>query len=208
MKKSFNRIKTVLPAIITAAALLGSTGTAYCAESKAESTAESVVESQAESVVESADELTVYPAPDFELRDQYGTLHKLSDYRGKIILLNFWATWCPYCIDEMPDLETLYEAEQEKEDSDLVILGVAAPGFSNEKSEDEVIDFLDENDFLYPNLMDENGDVLFKEHGISAYPTTCFIDREGNLIGYVQGALPGEAWPDVIQQAYDMAEGK
>lgn len=200
MKKSFNRIKTVLPAIITAAALLGSTGTAYCAESKAESTAESVVES--------ADELTVYPAPDFELRDQYGTLHKLSDYRGKIILLNFWATWCPYCIDEMPDLEALYEAEQEKEDSDLVILGVAAPGFSNEKSEDEVIDFLDENDFLYPNLMDENGDVLFKEHGISAYPTTCFIDREGNLIGYVQGALPGEAWPDVIQQAYDMAEGK
>lgn len=200
MKKSFNRIKTVLPAIITAAALLGSTGTAYCAESKTESTAESVVES--------ADELTVYPAPDFELRDQYGTLHKLSDYRGKIILLNFWATWCPYCIDEMPDLEALYEAEQEKEDSDLVILGVAAPGFSNEKSEDEVIDFLDENDFLYPNLMDENGDVLFKEHGISAYPTTCFIDREGNLIGYVQGALPGEAWPDVIQQAYDMAEGK
>ena len=47
-------------------------------------------------------------APDFTLRDQYGTEHTLSQYRGKVVFLNFWATWCPYCVQEMPDIEALY----------------------------------------------------------------------------------------------------
>ena len=68
------------------------------------------------------------PAPDFTLTDQYGKEHRLSEYKGKVVMLNFWATWCPSCIAEMPDLQKLYEKESAKETPELILLGVAAPG--------------------------------------------------------------------------------
>lgn len=65
-------------------------------------------------------------ALDFTLYDQYGKEHKLSDYRGKKVFLNFWATWCPPCRSEMPHIEDLYK-EYEKNSKDVIILGVASP---------------------------------------------------------------------------------
>ncbi len=60
-------------------------------------------------------------APDFTLVDQYGEEHKLSDYKGKVVFLNFWATWCPPCREEMPDIEALYSKEYGENSEDLVI---------------------------------------------------------------------------------------
>ena len=145
-----------------------------------------------------------YPAPELDLFDQYGQKHKLEDYRGKIIFLNFWATWCPPCRAEMPDIQALFEENSQEEDSDLVILGVAFPGFNQEKSEEEIEEFLYENGYTYPVLMDTGAD-LFYSYGLSAYPTTYMIDKEGNLFGYVVGGITRESMDDIIRQT---REGK
>lgn len=66
------------------------------------------------------------PAPDFTLTDQYGQSHTLSDYQGKTVFLNFWATWCGPCKMEMPDIQALYE-DWDENAGELVVLGVAGP---------------------------------------------------------------------------------
>ena len=111
------------------------------------------------------------PAVDFNLTDQYGNTHTLSQYKGKTIFLNFWGTWCPPCRAEMPDIQKLYEEfDQEGEDA-LVILGVAAPNLGKEKSEDGIKTFLEENGYTYPVLMDTEAE-LFQTYGITSFPTT------------------------------------
>ena len=73
------------------------------------------------------DQVPEVPAPDFTLLDQYGAEHSLSDYEGKVLFLNFWTTWCGYCVQEMPHIQELYEEYGENQE-DVVILGVAILG--------------------------------------------------------------------------------
>lgn len=200
--------KSILSAVTAAAIVLGgmpgipaAAGYVYAAEEDAEETAAGQDTKQQEA----AEEEEKYPAPDFTLRDQFGTEHTLSDYKGKIVFLNFWATWCPPCRAEMPDIEALYEETMEDEDSDLVILGVAFPGLGNETSEQGVADFLEENGYLYPTLMDTEADLM-TEYAITAYPTTFMIDKDGNIYGYVQGGISREVMDDIIQQTRDAGE--
>ena len=123
------------------------------------SAVESIVESQPESQEESSGEESgsdLEPAPDFTLKDQYGAEHSLADYRGKIVFLNFWATWCPPCRAEMPDIQKLYE-KYNTEDSEVVILGLASPGMGSEGSDKYVANFLAENGYTYPVAMDMDG---------------------------------------------------
>ena len=138
------------------------------------------------------------PAPDFTLVDQNGTEHTLSDYQGKTVLLNFWATWCGPCQQEMPDLQALYE-EWGENGGELVVLGVAGPNIGQEGSAEDITAFLEENGYTYPVVMDETG-TLFYQYGISAYPTTFMIDTEGNVFGYVQGAVSREVMDDIVEQ--------
>ena len=81
-------------------------------------------------------------AVDFELTDQYGTVHRLSDYRGQVVFLNFWATWCPPCRAEMPAIQSIYQETQEGWD-DVAILGVASPNLGSETSEEGIREFLE-----------------------------------------------------------------
>ena len=141
----------------------------------------------------------VFPAPDFKLTDQYGVTHSLSEYRGKVVFLNFWATWCPPCRAEMPAIQEIFEESLEQEDKDLVILGVAFPGFGRETTEQGVRDFLQENGYTYPVVMDTGG-TLIAPYYITAYPTTYMIDRDGNIYGYVTGSLSKENMEDIIAQ--------
>lgn len=138
-------------------------------------------------------------AIDFELKDQNGIVHKLSDYKGKTIFLNFWATWCPPCRAEMPDIQKLYESYQAEENPEVVILGVAGPNYGQEKSEDEVKQFLKDNGYSYPVLMDIGGD-LFTQYGISSFPTTFMITKEGKIFGYISGQLSEEIMQNIIEQ--------
>ena len=140
----------------------------------------------------------IVPALDFTLKDQYGNEHKLSDYKGKTVFLNFWATWCPPCKKEMPEIQELYEKYGENKE-DLIVLGVASPNYGNEKDADGVSGFLKENNYTFPVVMDEGGSIS-NGYGVSAYPTTFMIDKEGNIYGYVEGGLTGEIMENIVKQ--------
>ena len=145
-------------------------------------------------------------APDFTLTDQYGNTHTLSDYKGKTVFLNFWATWCGPCQREMPDIQKLYEAYGENEE-DLVVLGVANPKtdtnpMNQDVSQEEVEQFLSDHGYTFPVVMDTTGEV-FAYYGISAFPTTFMIDANGNVYGYVPGAMTGDIMESVVKQTMD-----
>lgn len=141
-------------------------------------------------------------APDFELEDQFGQVHRLSDYKGATVFLNFWATWCPPCRAEMPDIQRLYEEYDREGDEALIVLGVAGPNMGNEKSQEEIAAFLEENGYTYPVVMDPGGE-LFMEYGIYAFPTTFMIDRDGNVFGYASGQLSYEMMQDIVEQTME-----
>ena len=141
-------------------------------------------------------------AVSFELKDQYGKTHTLSEYKGKVIFLNFWATWCPPCRAEMPDIQKLYERSPKEGEGAVIVLGVASPKLGNEKDEAGIKAFMDKNGYTYPVLMDARGE-LFSAYGIRAIPTTFMIDREGNVYGRVQGALSGENIDKVVKQTLE-----
>ena len=141
----------------------------------------------------------------FTLKDQYGKTHTLADHKGKIIFLNFWATWCPPCRAEMPDIQKLYERSPREGKDAVIVLGVAAPKLGSEKDEAGIKAFMDKNGYTYPVLMDEGG-KLFEAYGIRAIPTTYLIDRNGNLVGRVQGALTAENIEKIVRQVLQTAE--
>lgn len=157
-------------------------------------------ESEVEEEPETNEEKTVIPAPTFTLVDQYGVEHKLEDYKGKTIFLNFWATWCGPCKAELPDIQSLYEHYGENKE-DLVVLGVANPG-GQDASKEEITEFLKENGCTYPTLFDETGE-LFNMYGISAFPTTFMIDANGNVYGYVSGMLSADMMVNIVEQTMD-----
>lgn len=146
-------------------------------------------------------------APDFTLTDQFGKEHRLSDYKGKVVLLNFWATWCKYCVQEMPDLQKLHEKYSAQEDPQLVLLAVAAPGQGGEQDAEGIKAYLETNGYTYPTLMDTDGSV-FKTYGASALPTTFVIGRDGSVIGYVPGAMTEEMLEKVVAQALNTDTAK
>ncbi len=143
------------------------------------------------------------PLADLALIDQNGVEHKLSDYRGKTVFLNFWATWCGPCQREIPDIEALYH-ERGGNEGDLVVLGVANPKTdehpqNSDVSEPELRAFIDEHGITYPVLMDTTG-RLFSAYGVTAFPATFMIDAEGNVFGYVAGMLTADTMDSIVDQ--------
>jgi len=191
------------------AATLASAGTP---EPAAQTTGEPAAEEptvQEELTASAEPEEEVFPAPEMTLVDQYGTIHTLSDYKGKTVFLNFWATWCPPCRAEMPDIQSLYEEYGENQE-DLIVLGVANPKSdrypnANDGTADEVAAFLEENGYTYPVLMDDSGQSL-AQYGISAFPTTFMIDRDGNIYGYLSGSMSAEIMHKIVTMTMDSQE--
>lgn len=140
-------------------------------------------------------------APDFTLVDQYGNTHTLSDYKGKTVFMNFWATWCPPCRAEMPDIEQIYK-DYGLNEEEVIVLGVAFPNMGNEKSKEEVIEFLEKDGYTFPVVMDEEGALAYY-YSISAFPTTFLINPDGSVEGYVQGMMTRESMDDVIKQTQE-----
>ena len=141
--------------------------------------------------------------PNIVLYDQYGKKHNLEEYKGKVVVINFWATWCGYCVEEMPAFEKVYK-EFGSNEKDVIFLGVAGPkskeNLNNvDVEKEEVIKFLNEHKITYPNLMDETG-KSFSEYGIKAFPTTYVINKNGNLEGFVSGAISEEQLRKTIEE--------
>lgn len=143
------------------------------------------------------------PAPDFTLTDQNGDEHTLSGYKGQTVFLNFWATWCPPCRGEMPEIQELYE-EYGYNGGDLVVLGVAAPDLGQEGDAEHIAAFLAENGYTFPVVMDGQG-IYSYLYGIRAYPTTFMISADGSVYGYVEGALTGELMRGIVEQTMEAA---
>lgn len=143
---------------------------------------------------------------DFTLTDQYGNTHTLSGYQGKVVFLNFYATWCPPCNKELPDIEKLYK-EYGSNEKDVVFLGITNPkskDYPNNSDEDVdyIKSFLEDKGYTFPTLFDETGEILQK-YGISAFPTTFVFDKTGKLLGYVPGMMTEDIMRNVISQAME-----
>lgn len=137
-------------------------------------------------------------APDFTLVDQYGQEHTLSDYKGKVVFINFWATWCPPCKAELPDIEEIYR-EYGMNKEDVVILGMTFPNMDREKSKEEIIEFIEEEGYTFPTLFDESMELAYKYY-ISAFPTTFLINKDGTVEGYASGMLTKETMKEIIEK--------
>ena len=133
--------------------------------------------------------------PNIVLYDQYGQKHNIEEYKGKVVVINFWATWCGYCVEEMPEFEKVYK-EFGSNKKDVIILGVAGPkskeNLNNvDVEKDKVISFLKKKNITYPSLMDETG-KSFDDYKVRALPMTYVINKDGYLEGFVSGAITSE----------------
>jgi len=119
-------------------------------------------------------------APDFTLQTLEGEEVSLSDYRGEKVMINFWATWCPPCRAEMPDMEKFYQNE------DIVILAVNLT--ETESGLKEVQQFRDEFNLSFPILLDKKVEVANK-YEINPVPTSVFVDEDGKIDSVMLGAM-------------------
>lgn len=119
------------------------------------------------------------PAPSFVLTDLHGVETGVADLKGKVILLNFWATWCEPCRKEMPDLETLWRTYR---DRGLVVLAVSEDGGDIRS----VTRFVAKHRLSYPVLVDNDG-KLASRYQVSGLPVTYLIDRQGNIAASALG---------------------
>ena len=120
-------------------------------------------------------------APDFQLTRFDGGEIRLSDYRGSVILINFWASWCPPCRDEAPDLQALYE---EYGAGGLRVIGVNMLEGSRRKA----LDFIEEFGVSYPNGED-TGEKVTNLYRVEAPPESFLIDRRGNVRHFIIGGI-------------------
>ena len=120
-------------------------------------------------------------APDFQLEDTNGSQVSLSDLRGKVVLVNFWATWCPPCIEEMPSMETLSKAMA---GYDFVMLAINA----EENGRSAVAGFLKKTPYTFPILYDDKG-VVQKRYGVFKFPESFVVGKDGIVAEKVIGPL-------------------
>jgi len=135
-------------------------------------------------------------APNFTLIDMEGNEVSLNSLRGKVVFLDFWATWCPPCRNSLPHTQALSQHEKTKS-GDLVVLAVNA-----REDVDKVKKFMQDNNYSFRVLLDKDGKVLdsFKVRGI---PTFVLIDREGKVAWVQVGFMPGseKAMEEAVSQA-------
>ncbi|TAN45078.1 MAG: TlpA family protein disulfide reductase [Nitrospirae bacterium] len=123
--------------------------------------------------------LAAEKAADFTLPDINGNKVSLSAFKGKVVILNFWATWCSSCRAEMPSLNNLYNSFR---DRGLVVISV-----STDKSEKAVKAFATKANLSFSVLVDKNREVSFDEYGVFGLPVTFLIDKNGLIIEKFMG---------------------
>lgn len=137
-----------------------------------------------------------YLGPDFELTDVSGVTVQLSDYRGKVVILNIWATWCPPCREEIPSLIQLQKKFNSK---GLQIIGVSV---DEDNSEKVVADFIRNFGINYPVTIDDG--TVQEEYGpLSVIPTTYILDRSGYIRYYAPGYLEYEQLEEAVTDLVD-----
>lgn len=148
-------------------------------------------------------------APEFELVDQFGNVHRLSDYRGKIVYLTFWATWYESSSLELQDVERLYR-DRAQNQGEVAVLGVVYPSEAvaegamsdeiREMTVEEMKLFLNEENLTFPVLFDVGGKI-FGQYAITGLPTTYLIDREGFFVGVIPASIDKGLMDHFVEEA-------
>ena len=136
-------------------------------------------------------------APDFTVYDLEGNAHKLSDFRGKPVIVNFWASWCGPCKSEMPD----FQAKFEEYGDQIQFLMVNLTDGSRE-TVNSAQGYIDGEGYTFPVYFDVDYSAAIA-YGVSAIPATYFIEAEGSLVAYGKSAMRAE----VLQRGIDMLIG-
>ncbi len=126
------------------------------------------------------DSLLGKQATDFALKTLDGDRVQLSDYRGKVVVLDFWATWCPPCRKELPRIQQLYEQNKDK---GIVVLAI------NDETGRKVKSFLKEHNYNFPVLMDQDGKV-HRLYAANTIPNAVVVDRSGTIVAHLVGLRP------------------
>ncbi len=129
-----------------------------------------------------ASDLAGQPAPDFALKSSTGENLRLSEYRGDVVMINFWATWCGPCRQEMPLLDQLYSRYQR--------VGFSLLGVNIDDDSSRAMDMIHELGVSFPVLFDARKEVS-KLYDVDAMPVTVLVDREGNVRHIHKGYKPG-----------------
>jgi peroxiredoxin len=119
------------------------------------------------------------PAPDFTFPGLDGKNTSLSDYKGKVVLVNIWATWCPPCVKEMPSMQKLYK-EFNGKNFEILAVSIDAAGV------DAVAPFMKKHKLSFPTLMDPKGTIK-SMYGVTGIPESFIIDKQGVLVGKIIG---------------------
>ena len=133
-------------------------------------------------------------APDFSLKSSDGKALKLSDYKGKAVLLHFWATWCPPCRKELPEMENLYKKLKSQGDSaKLAFLGVCISDTAKNQST-----FMKKNNYTFLTCLDEVGEVA-NLYSIQGVPTSILISPEGKILAINVGMMSEKQLADFVK---------
>jgi len=132
------------------------------------------------------------PAPEFQLMRADGGFIRLEDYRGKVVLLNFWATWCLPCRSEMPLIQATYDQ--------LGGQGFVALGVNFDEPAQDVIAFGEELGIGFPLLLDPGGEIQ-RLYRVVGYPTSVILDRQGRITAYHIGILAKSQLDQYLEQA-------
>lgn len=140
-------------------------------------------------------------APDFELPNLRGEKVKLSSFRGKVVLLNFWSKTCPPCLEEMPSLAELAHKLASRKEKDIVLLTIT----TDESAEDarQVLQSLFTEESPFEVLVDPEGTIVGDKFGTTLYPETWYIDPEGVIRARVDGAR-NWADPELLELAVSL----
>lgn len=134
-------------------------------------------------------------APDFELTDLEGNVHKLSDYKGEKLYVKYWASWCSICLAGMDELNTLAG-----EDNDFKVITIVSPGAKGEKKTEEFKEWFSglENTENVTVLLDEGGDIA-KKYNVRGFPTSAYIGSDSVLVK----TQPGHNDNDLIKKSFE-----